>query len=142
MANEDVLVKVGADISSYSREMGKASKELGSFTERNAETFSAFKKVGSAVTGAGLALSTGLGFAVKTAADFESGMSQVSAVSGAVGDELKALEERARELGGSTSFSAKEASDGLQYLAQIGRASCRERVHRLRGREPYECTKA
>src|SRR5690625_2023596 len=120
MANEDVLVKVGADISSYSREMGKASKELGSFTERNAETFSAFKKVGSAVTGAGLALSTGLGFAVKTAADFESGMSQVSAVSGAVGDDLQALENRARELGASTSFSAKEASEGLQYLALAG----------------------
>src|SRR5690625_6719468 len=47
-------------------------------------------------------------------------MSQVSAVSGATGDELQALTDRARELGGSTSFSAKEAADGLQYLALAG----------------------
>src|SRR5690625_4010218 len=61
-----------------------------------------------------------LGKAVKTAADFESGMSQVSAVSGATGDELQALTDRARELGSATSFSAKEGSDGLQYLALAG----------------------
>src|SRR5690625_1818141 len=117
---DDVLVKVGADISSYSKEMSKASKELGSFTERNSKTFDAFKKTGAAVTGAGVALSAGLGYAVKTAADFESGMSEVAAISGATADEFDALEKRARELGGSTSFSAKEASEGLSFLALAG----------------------
>src|SRR5690625_3830752 len=141
MAN-DILVKIGADITDFSRKMAESNKALSNFGKANAETFDAFKKTGAAAVGIGTAIGAGLGFAVKTAADFESGMSQVAAISGATGDELKALEERARELGGSTSFSAKEASDGLQYLAQIGRASCRERVHRLRGREPYECTKA
>src|SRR5690625_4733168 len=138
----DILIKVGADITDFSKKMAKSNKALKDFSKANEETFDSFKKTGTAITAGGVALAGGLGFAVKTAADFESGMSQVAAVSGATGDELKALEERARELGGSTSFSAKEASDGLQYLAQIGRASCRERVHRLRGREPYECTKA
>src|SRR5690625_2044054 len=138
----DILVKIGADVTQFSRAMADSNKAIRNFGATNAETFNSFKTVGAGMVGISAAISAGLGFAVKTAADFESGMSQVSAISGATGDEFKLLEERARELGGSTSFSAKEASDGLQYLAQIGRASCRERVHRLRGREPYECTKA
>lgn len=117
MAN-DILIKVGADITDFSRKMKESNQALKGFTDANKETFDAFKKTGTLVTGVGVALTAGLGKAVKTAADFESGMSQVAAVSGATGDEFKALEARARELGGSTSFSAKEAADGLQYLAQ------------------------
>src|SRR5690625_1873489 len=119
MAN-DILVKVGADITDFSRKMKESNRSLKEFADANKETFDAFKKTGTLVTGAGIALAAGLGKAVKTAADFESGMSQVAAVSGATGDEFKALEARARELGGSTSFSAKEAADGLQYLALAG----------------------
>src|SRR5690625_806912 len=44
----------------------------------------------------------------------------MASVSGATADELQALTDRARELGSGTSFSAKEASDGLQYLALAG----------------------
>src|SRR5690625_108449 len=116
----DILIKVGADITDFSKKMAKSNKALKDFSKANEETFDSFKKTGTAITAGGVALAGGLGFAVKTAADFESGMSQVAAVSGATGDDLKALEERARELGGSTSFSAKEAADGLQYLALAG----------------------
>src|SRR5690625_1323580 len=119
MAN-DILVKIGADISDFSRKMNESSRALEDFSKANQQTFDAFRQTGAAVTGAGVALSAGLGFAVKTAADFESGMSQVAAISGATGEEFEALEARARELGGSTSFSAKEAADGLQYLALAG----------------------
>lgn len=119
MAN-DILVKVGADITDFSRKMKESNQALKGFADANKATFDAFKKTGTLVTGVGIALSAGLGKAVKTAADFESGMSQVSAVSGATGDELQALTDRARELGSATSFSAKEASDGLQYLALAG----------------------
>ena len=42
----------------------------------------------------------GLGVAaVKTAADFDSSMSQVAAISGAAGDDLQALRDKAREMG-------------------------------------------
>src|SRR5690625_3492439 len=119
MAN-DILVQVGADITDFSRKMKESNRSLKEFADANKETFDAFKKTGTLITGAGIALTAGLGKAVKTAADFESGMSQVSAVSGATGDELQALTDRARELGSATSFSAKEASDGLQYLALAG----------------------
>src|SRR5690606_25493246 len=52
--------------------------------------------------------------------DFQAGMNQVRAVSGATGDELAALETQAKELGRTTQFSASEAADGMGYLAMAG----------------------
>src|SRR5690625_3828130 len=112
MAN-DILVKVGADITDFSRKMKDSNRSLKEFADGKKETYDAFMTTGTLVTGVGMTVAAGLGRAVKTAADVESGMSQVAAVSGATGDELQALTDRARELGSATSFSAKEASDGL-----------------------------
>lgn len=63
----------------------------------------------------------GLGTAaVKTAADFDSAMSQVAAVSGATGSDLDALREKAREMGSKTKFSASEAAEAMNYMAMAG----------------------
>jgi len=63
----------------------------------------------------------GLGTAaVKTAADFDSAMSQVAAVSGATGSEFDALREKAREMGSKTKFSASEAAEAMNYMAMAG----------------------
>lgn len=51
---------------------------------------------------------------------FETSMSKVSALSGATGEDLEALEAKARELGASTTFSASEAADALGYMALAG----------------------
>ena len=58
--------------------------------------------------------------AIKTAADFDSGMSKVAAVSGAAGDDLQALRDKAREMGEKTKFSASEAADAMNYMAMAG----------------------
>lgn len=58
--------------------------------------------------------------AVKTAADFDSAMSKVAAVSGATGDELDALRDKAREMGAKTKFSASEAAEAMNYMAMAG----------------------
>ena len=58
--------------------------------------------------------------AVKTGAEFDKAMSTVSAVSGATGDDLQALEDKAREMGSITAFSASDAADGLNYMAMAG----------------------
>ena len=63
----------------------------------------------------------GLGTAaVKTAADFDTAMSKVAAVSGAAGSELDALREKAREMGSKTKFSASEAAEAMNYMAMAG----------------------
>ncbi len=58
--------------------------------------------------------------AVKTASDFDSAMSKVAAVSGAAGDELDALRDKAREMGAKTKFSASEAAEAMNYMAMAG----------------------
>ena len=63
----------------------------------------------------------GLGTAaVKTAADFDSAMSKVAAVSGATGSDLEALRDKAREMGEKTKFSASEAAEAMNYMAMAG----------------------
>lgn len=51
---------------------------------------------------------------------FESQMSTVAAISGAVGDEFVALEEKAKEMGATTQFSATEAGQAMEYMAMAG----------------------
>lgn len=83
--------------------------------------------VGDKISSAGTALLpataavTALGTAaVKTASDFDSAMSQVAAVSGATGDDLEALRDKAREMGAKTKFSASEAAEAMNYMAMAG----------------------
>lgn len=58
--------------------MKAASAGLAGFQKANKETFDSFKKVGTVVTGAGIAVATGLGVAVKVASDFESAFAGVN----------------------------------------------------------------
>ena len=58
--------------------------------------------------------------AVKTASDFDSAMSKVAAVSGATGNDLQALRDKAREMGAKTKFSASEAAEAMNYMAMAG----------------------
>ncbi|MEY8429568.1 phage tail tape measure protein [Lachnospiraceae bacterium 48-42] len=83
--------------------------------------------VGSAIEGAGqklMPVTAAVGglsaAAVKVAADFDSAMSQVAAVSGATGKELEALRDKAREMGSKTKFSASEAAEAMNYMAMAG----------------------
>ena len=48
---------------------------------------------------------------VNTGMQFEQGMANVSAISGATGGELEALSAKAKEMGANTKFSAIEAAD-------------------------------
>ncbi|WP_165064448.1 phage tail tape measure protein [Desulfovibrio sp. ZJ200] len=60
------------------------------------------------------------GKCVATAAGFEDQIAKVGAVSRASGAELKALEDKARELGATTQFTAVQVGQAEQYLAMAG----------------------
>lgn len=85
-------------------------------------------KVGETMTKAGKDLTlkvttpiVGLGAAMsKIGADFDSAMAEVAAISGATGDDLAALREKAKEMGETTKFSASESAEALKYMAQAG----------------------
>ncbi|MCT4543484.1 MAG: phage tail tape measure protein [Vallitalea sp.] len=63
----------------------------------------------------------GIGIAsVKVASDFEASMSEVQAISGATGDTLQAMEDKAKEMGQKTSKSASESAQALKYMSLAG----------------------
>lgn len=119
------------------REIIETEQELKRLQEQAATTSTTLAKIdeiggkmenlGNSISGVGkkmMPVSTavgGLGIAaVKTAADFDSAMSQVAAVSGATGDDLQALRDKAREMGEKTKFSASEAAQAMNYMAMAG----------------------
>lgn len=76
--------------------------------------------VGKNIALAGVAASATLGVAVNEAANFESAMSQVLALTQANEEQFTALNDSAKELGRTTKFSAEEAAGGMKFLAQAG----------------------
>lgn len=57
---------------------------------------------------------------VDVLSEFELTMATVRGVTGATEEQFKSMSEAARELGSTTQFSAKEAGDGLLFLARAG----------------------
>ena len=58
--------------------------------------------------------------AIEVGSNFEAAMSKVSALSGATGSTLEQMEQKAKQLGASTRFSATEVAEGFQYMALAG----------------------
>lgn len=119
------------------REIVETEQELRRLEQQAEQSATALQKIGAAgeklqavgdkVSGVGQKLLpvtgvvTGLGTAaVKTAADFDSAMSRVAAVSGATGSDFDKLRDKAREMGAKTKFSATEAADAMNYMAMAG----------------------
>ena len=103
-------------------------QKITQFGDHAKETFKGVVKAAAAITAALLAVGKQ---AVETGAEFDSSMSEVAAMLGYTWEELiddgsdaaetmQVLRDFALDLGKSTAFSAKEASEGLQYMALAG----------------------
>ena len=79
---------------------------------------------GATIAAAGAGISLATLFPVKTAMDFQKAMNGVRAVTkSATGDAAKdfgMLEDKARELGATTQFTAKQAADAMVFLGRTG----------------------
>lgn len=58
--------------------------------------------------------------AVEVGSSFEAAMDKVAAISGAAGEDLVLLSNKAKEMGATTKFSASESAEALQYMAMAG----------------------
>lgn len=77
--------------------------------------------VGKALTkGVTLPLAAIGGASVKTAANFEAGMSKVQAISGASAADMKRLSDMAKHMGATTKFSASQSAEALSYMGMAG----------------------
>ena len=110
---EESLKSLENEVGSGSAKLAQISTEAGKIGENLTTAGEKMLPVTAAITGLGTA-------AVKTAADFDSSMSNVQAISGASAEDMDKLRERAREMGAQTKFSAKEAGDAMGYMAMAG----------------------
>ena len=110
MADGKVIIDTGLDTSGIEKDLSKMGKL--------AKT--GLKTVATAVSAVSTALGGAAAAAVKVGASFESEMSKVSAISGATGDELQKLTDKAKEMGAKTKFSASESAQAMEYMAMAG----------------------
>lgn len=99
-ASKNIATTIGNNLQSAGKSMTSAGSTL-------------TKTVTTPVLGLGIA-------AVKVTSDFESAMSKVSAISGATGGDLDALNKKAQEMGAKTKFSATESAEAFTYMAMAG----------------------
>lgn len=118
----DLFAKITLDSSEYEKALKRTKAESqafvsGSYTKGFERVAGTVVKIGTAIGGA---LSAAGGYAIKVGSDFEAGMSNVAAISGATGEDLQKLTDLAKEMGATTKFSATEAAEGYQYMAMAG----------------------
>lgn len=111
MAN-DGTVKIGTEVDKSGLEKGLSG--LGSFAKAGLKT------VAGAVAGVTTAAAGAVGAAVKVGSAFESEMSKVAAISGATGEDLEQLTQKAKDMGAATMFSASESAQAMEYMAMAG----------------------
>mgnify|MGYP000876255584 FL=1 len=120
----DGTVKIGTELDSSGIKKGiedingTAKSGFSKFSEIGKNALSVFagnmltEVVSQAKNAAGAVLNIGM--------NFESGMSKVQAISGASGEDLAALTDKAKEMGAKTKFSATESAEAMQYMAMAG----------------------
>jgi TP901 family phage tail tape measure protein len=116
LATMSLVDMITAPLRRISGQMGTTGQAASSLSSR---------ALGLAKSLAPVALAAGVFFAslapcVGTAADFESAMAGVGAVSRATPEDMRRLSDAARELGSTTAWSAMQVAEGQKYLAMAG----------------------
>lgn len=100
-----------ASLSTMAATAGNGFKNITSKAVDGIKT--SFVAAGAAVAGFGA-------YSAKAGADFDAAMSEVQAISGASGDELESLRNKAKEMGATTKFSASQSAEALKYMGMAG----------------------
>ena len=108
------------EISSNTAGLASAGRDLDAIKAKGESTHASLQKLGTGMLVAGGIIAAGLGIAVKTASDFESKLSAISAVSGATADEMQKIRDKALQLGKDTKYSAGEAASAMEELSKAG----------------------
>src|SRR5690625_6939737 len=132
----DILVKVGADISSFSRGMSTASKELSNLGKNNQQTIDAVRKTGSNLTKwvtAPAIAATGALTGITLVKGFQrlAGIDTARAKLGALGHDAENVEEimnNALDSVRGTSFGMDEAATAAASAVAAGIRSEERRV--------------
>lgn len=110
----NLVVKIGADISSLSKGLKTAQTRLTTFSR-------SLTSIGTSLT---MKVTMPLVLLAKqslqTSSQFEQSMANAASVSGATGEELERMTDLARHMGKTTVFSASQAADAMYFMASAG----------------------
>lgn len=116
----EIKARLVLDSRQFTKNLDDSTQGLKKTTKSAQETKKAITEIQKASLIMGTAVVGAIGASVKAAANFEQGMANVKAVSGATGDEMKKLSALAMEMGEKTSFSASDAAAGIEELIKAG----------------------
>lgn len=108
-----VFVEIGGDARKLFATINKLGKNIG-------RVGSDIASVGTKMTGFGVAMAAPIALATRQFASFDDAIRMVAAVSGSSGAELQALNDTARRLGATTSFTAVEVANLMTELGRAG----------------------
>ncbi|MGP0152177.1 phage tail tape measure protein [Pantoea ananatis] len=111
------LIGAYGDANKHSRQFNRQAQDDAKKTEE------AYKRVTSTVSGlagriAGLAgVGFSLGAIIQTSRQYSQALSDLSSITGATGDKLRALDQAAQQMGRTTEYSASQAVEALKLMA-------------------------
>ena len=108
-----VFVEIGADARKFFATLDKINKQVG-------KVGASMAGLGARMAGFGAALGAPIALATAQFASFDDAIRATAAVSGATGDALQSLNEKARELGATTSFTAVQVANLMTELGRAG----------------------
>lgn len=114
--------RLGKEIDDIRDKQNEAAESASAF---GTEAAAAFGAIQTAIASAGIAealqeIVEAYMECVTVSGDFEAGMSNVEALSGATKEELAVLTATAKELGATTVFTAQQSADAMGYMAMAG----------------------
>lgn len=111
---KDLIINIGANTKGLNKALGNTRREM-------SRTFGEIERAGKRMTVGVTAPLAAIGAtSVRTFSTFEFAMAKVKAVSGATGEQFKALEGQAKKLGAQTMFTAQEVSTLQLELSRLG----------------------
>ena len=117
----ELFAKITGDDSPINRTVDGVEKRFNGLANQLTNTGKALEGAGKAITTKiGLPIAAFATLSAKTFINFNDGMREVQALSGATGEEFELLTETAKDLGANTKFSASEAAEGMKFLALAG----------------------
>ena len=117
-SQHELTVEIAGKIaSSFGSAIGNVNKHMATLGKIAG---GAAKLTAAGMAAAGTAIAGVVAASTNVGKEFEAQMSTVAAISGATGNELAALESKAKEMGATTQFSATEAGQAMEYMAMAG----------------------
>ena len=119
MSVREVLVKFRADVGGFTTPVDRAKVSVEALHESTKNT-QAWKALSTGALAAGAAVTVGLGFAVKAAADWETAWAGVLKTVDATPEQFAALEDELKQLARELPVSAQEIAAVAENAGQLG----------------------